>query len=993
VLLHLDPDTRRILRTIDVFGGRQESFPYRSNNQAYLQGSSVLWWGTTGLGLYRVDLTTGSVRNFYSQSRVGRGGIALSVVPAGDDRSLWIAGHNDGLLKFDVRSGEFRRIPSKAWSAYTHIMKDRAGLLWLATETAGVLTYDPATASEVVYAHDPTDSTSLSHSWARATLQDSEGRIWVGAGNVVNLVDSIRGTFTRYSNAKHADAIFNSPVGMDNFGRLWTSFSTGVLAVLEPTTGAFTNLGPADGICGYVTDMEVLSDGRVVLAGESGLNLFDPRAISLKRMPPPLRITRLTINDGAVPPVDLDGAAGALQLTYEQNVIEIEFAALDMQAPGSIDYRYQLVGLEPDWVRLQNRRYVRYSGLPPGDYRFSVVASPGRDEWPEQEVALDILIAPPWWRTPWAYILYALFTLGFMYGAYLTWLGRFRLKQQAAMEHFQAARLADVDRLKSRFFANISHEFRTPLTLILGPIRKWRERTGIDAEARDLETAERNARRLLGLVNQLLDLSKIEAQAMRVRARLMNVVPLIRGVANSFESTADLKGISLDVRADRDAIVAYIDPDMLEKILTNLISNAFKFTQTGGRVAVEAAVVSGDGVVVSTPAEEEGFLEILVSDTGIGISPEDIPRLFDRFYQVDSSQARAYEGTGIGLALVKELVDLHHGSVGVKSRAGHGSEFRVRLPLGRRHLKDEEITASEAPVATPHAERGDAGIALVPADSARTDGIGQSAGVSGVADEAGPVEGKPVVLVVEDNVDVRVYIKEQLVASYNVLEAEDGAKGVERALEAVPDLIISDIMMPGMDGYRLCRILKEDEKTSHIPIILLTAKAGTEHRIEGLETGADDYLIKPFEPKELVARVRNLIEVRRKLRARFNVPLRPGDIVVASMDDAFLKKAVEAVERHMGEEAFGVTELGEALAMSRVQLHRKITALTDRPPGEFIRYLRLHRAMELLKRDAGTVSEIAYSVGFSDPSHFTRRFRELFGTLPSDVRKNPSDQT
>jgi len=257
------------------------------------------------------------------------------------------------------------------------------------------------------------------------------------------------------------------------------------------------------------------------------------------------------------------------------------------------------------------------------------------------------------------------------------------------------------------------------------------------------------------------------------------------------------------------------------------------------------------------------------------------------------------------------------------------------------------------------------------------------------AEELDSTGGKPVILVVEDNADVRSYIGDHLAAGYQVLEAAHGVEGLERARETIPELIISDIMMPQMDGYRLCRALKEDERTSHIPVILLTAKAGTENKIEGLETGADDYLIKPFEPKELLARVRNLIEVRRRLREHFKVPLRPSDIAITSMDDAFLKKAVEAVERHMREESFGVEELGEQLAMSRVQLHRKITALTNHPPGEFIRYLRLHRAMELLKNNAGTVSEVAYNVGFGDPSHFTRRFRELFGVLPSEVRGQP----
>jgi DNA-binding response OmpR family regulator len=328
------------------------------------------------------------------------------------------------------------------------------------------------------------------------------------------------------------------------------------------------------------------------------------------------------------------------------------------------------------------------------------------------------------------------------------------------------------------------------------------------------------------------------------------------------------------------------------------------------------------------------------------------------------------------LALTKELVDLHHGTISVRSEVGRGTTFTVSIPIDRKAYKSEEIATS--PLASEK-ER-----TQVPLDLSVSER-------EPAQPESGQLGEKPIVLVVEDNTDVRAYMKVLLVPSYHVLEAEDGAAGIEKAEETVPDLIISDVMMPKMDGYEVCRTLKLNEKTSHIPIILLTAKAASENKIEGLETGADDYLIKPFEPKELMARVKNLIELRRKLRQRFSVsvPLRPGEIAVTSMDDAFLKRLMAVVEERMSDETFSVEELGTLLNMSRVQLHRKITALTNQSASEFIRYMRLHRAMGLLEGDAGTVSEIAYTVGFSDPSHFSRRFHDQFGVAPSEVRKNP----
>ena len=604
----------------------------------------------------------------------------------------------------------------------------------------------------------------------------------------------------------------------------------------------------------------------------------------------------------------------------------------------------------------------------------------------------------PWWRSWWAYALYGLLLISLGTAAYRLRVRQLSLKQRA--EH-----LAEVDRLKTRFFANISHEFRTPLTLILGPVGKWKERlrlgqdkdrhattsdvgggaTGITADAveleKDLSMLERNAHRLLRLINQLLDLSKLEAGAMKLRASPMNIVPLVRGLAYSFESSAGLRHIRLEVVAPHEAVEVYCDRDMLEKILSNLISNAFKFTEEGGTVTVEVTDLgipnSGFGIQNAIPPSfRNGGVAITVSDTGVGIAPGYLEKIFDRFYQVDESQTREHEGSGIGLALVKELVELHHGVIEVKSEIGRGTEFTVRLPLGRAHLKDEEIveTPADVPATTDI--------------SPTADGLNEHEGKPEEAESPGAGGQKPIVLVVDDNADVRSFVRQYLF-DYEVLESADGRQGVETAKSAIPDLIISDVMMPRMDGYELCRILKHDEKTCHIPIILLTAKAASEHRIEGLETGADDYLIKPFEPKELIARVRNLIETRRRLRERFTIPLKPGEVAVTSMDDAFLQRAIAAVEERMGDETFGIDDLRIALNMSHSQVHRKLTALTNQSPGEFIRYLRLHRAMDLLKGGAGTVAEIAYRVGFSDPSYFSRRFHQLFGVAPSEVRGTP----
>jgi CheY-like chemotaxis protein len=449
---------------------------------------------------------------------------------------------------------------------------------------------------------------------------------------------------------------------------------------------------------------------------------------------------------------------------------------------------------------------------------------------------------------------------------------------------------------------------------------------------------------------------------------------LVRGIAYSYESSAGSRHITLNVASGEEEIELYCDREMMDKILGNLLSNAFKFTPVGG--SVDVTIVSRSGPPHAGDGGS-GWLEITVTDTGTGIPAEQLGRIFDRFFQVEPTESHRHEGSGIGLALVKELVELHHGTIAVKSEVGRGTEFLMRFPLGRSHLRDEEI--AETPADAHSAETGGPiGIAHAPPEE-----------TPGAAAPAVAGDERSIILLVEDNADVRAYVREYLAPSYRVLEAGDGLAGIAVARESVPDLIISDVMMPEKDGYQLCETLKLDERTSHIPIILLTAKAASQDRIEGLKTGADDYLIKPFEPNELQARVSNLIAQRQKLRERFSAGkvLRPGEISVTSIDDAFLQKVKGVVERHIGEEGFGVEELSDEIGMSRSQIHRKITALTDMSAGDFIRYLRLHRAKDLLRQNAATVAEISYMVGFNTPAYFTKCFHDLFGVTPSEVRR------
>ncbi len=990
-LVQLDIAAQRIVKKFDVYSLKNYSALPTGPTSSLLDGKGYFWWAGADLGLYRVNMASGVGNNYRYEPSFGKTTTIHSIARGAGDW-MWVGGLDQGVFKFNPETGRFLATGIKYGRT---VMVDHEGKAWI-TANDGLYVSDPARGTTDRFVNVPSDPHSLSRGFPSSTYEDSSGRIWVGVGNVVNLWDPANRSFIRYSNPAFGDQVGN-PIGSDSKRRLWIAypqFRNQHLSILDPLTARFTNFGYFDGLCDGVTDMANLEDGRILLTGLSGVIVVSPDSIHPDRTPPPLLITKMTINDTAAFSPAFLKKAGLLHLSHEQDVFEFEFAAMDIDSRGPVEYRYQLEGLEVNWVKPEGRRYVRYTGVPPGEYVFRVRASSVWDRWPDQEIATAISIAPPWWRNGWAYAGYALLILGLLSAGYRVRLRQVRLQQEVEMEHFQKEHLAEVDRLKSRFFANISHEFRTPLTLILGPIQKWRDKAQEEDLEKDMGMAERNANRLLRLINQLLDLSKLEAGAMKLRATRMNIVPLVKGIAYSFESSAGIRGVDLDVRVDQEEIEVYCDRDMVEKILSNLLSNAFKFTSEGGSVRVSLrGVPPGMTMKLSDFRSEErllqqteprndmvmsGYAEVSVADTGIGIPPEQLDKVFDRFYQVDASQTREHEGSGIGLALVKELVELHHGTIHVRSEVGKGTTFTIRLPLGRDHLKDDEIVEMRVNV----------GPAIREVGGALVDKAG-----GGPEGEAEPekVEGEnPIVLVVEDNADVRTYIRGYLASAYQVTEAKDGAEGIEKALELIPDLIISDVMMPRKDGYEVCRALKRDEKTSHIPIILLTAKAASENKIEGLETGADDYLIKPFEPKELLARVKNLINLRRKLRERFkvSVPLRPGEIAVTSMDDAFLNKVMASVEQHMGDESFHIEELSALVGMSRRQLHRKLTALTNQGPGEFIRYLRLHRAMDLLRKGAGTVSEVAYSVGFIDPSYFSKCFQQQFGTPPSGVRKS-----
>jgi signal transduction histidine kinase/DNA-binding response OmpR family regulator len=701
--------------------------------------------------------------------------------------------------------------------------------------------------------------------------------------------------------------------------------------------------------------------------------------------------------DGRQAPIYQNQKAGNFYpiLEYKDRNLRFQFAAPFFEEEASTTYQVFLDGYDDDWSQWSIETKKDYTNLDAGNYTFRVRAKNVYDNI-SREAAYEFRVLPPWHKTWWAFCIYGIALL-FMVYLVVRWRSRKLLKEKQHLARIieertreireknrqleeQSGKLKEMDKVKSRFFANISHEFRTPLTLIMGPLEKiLSTKDALDREAveKDAKVMLRNSQRLLHMVNQLLDLAKFESGQMKLQTSLKNIVPFLKTMIASFESKAFQCKLELTLQAQQEEMLLYFDADKLEKVMVNLLSNAIKFTPAGGKVTVSAREI-----LTKAPGFPHGFMEISVSDTGPGIPEDQLPRIFDRFYQTAGTHEHHQKGSGIGLALTKELVKLHHGTIEARNREEKGSEFIIRLPMGSEHLAPDEIIASTSSQITPSPQNS---ISEKIPDMERITEIEER---KEETEPGAKTDETNIILLVEDSADMRAYIRSALEPDYRVLEAKDGREGMRKAREIIPDLIISDIMMPEMDGYELCGVLKNDVKTSHIPIIMLTAKASEENILQGLETGADDYITKPFNTRILSARIKNLIEIRSQLQKNINreMTLQPVKTSVSKIDREFLQEIHQVINKNLSDEEFNVEQLCKKLYMGRTTLYRKVLALTGETPTDFIRSYRLKRGAELLKQNFGTVLEVAFEVGFSNSSYFAKCFKEKFHQLPSEYQ-------
>ena len=1000
-----------------------------------------IWIGTVN-GLYLLD----NLKTNPELKKLQRfEGYHIWSLESVNENEVWIGTYGKGLKQFkyddDKLTGWDLDNPHiRTQSVYYNrtILTDSKKNIWVGYWGVGAARINPITGKSKVWLNEPGNPQSISHNDVWVIKEDILGRIWLGTvGGGLNLfedrnggifhhwlykkddanslssnniysiceaqnLDSLTGTKTilwigtsdglnRFE-IKNSSDVYDieiknrfytvndglpdnsvNSIVEDEKGNLWLGTGSGI-SFFDVNEETFTNFSSADGINGTMMNPESalkLNNNFILIGSTKGLNIFDPQKIQLSSYKPNLVITDFQIFNKSVnigensPLTENIHTTNKIVLSYDQDVFSFEFAALDYNSSESIQYAYKMEGFDDEWINSGKRRFVTYTNLDPGKYEFKVKSTNADGVWNNNITSIKIEMRPPWWKTLWAYSLYIILIFLGLVGIRSFELNRAKLRNELKLREFEVRKKSELEELKSRFFANLSHEFRTPLMLIKGPIQQLKAGERDKNFSENINLIERNSDRLKELIDQLLELSQLEKAAIPLMAKQENVITILKGLISSFESFTKQKNISLKFQSESENMICWVDRDKLEKIINNLLSNAVKFTPDGGSVSVDFNEKSIDG---------KPFAEINISDSGAGIPKDKIDKIFDRFFQVDDSTKRSHGGSGIGLALVKEFVDLHKWKISVVSEPGEGTEFVIQIPMSDDYLTEaEKVQPVKNNIDTDIKKATDENIFSPTEKNKTTEVVIES-------------DNKTTILVVDDSEDVRKYLSNLLENDFEISEAENGNEGIKVAKENMPDIIISDVMMPSMDGLEFCSRIKSEWQTSDIPVILLTAKASLESKIEGLEIGADDYLTKPFDSRELFTRINNLLEQRKRLRDKYN---KETDAITETeklnkADHDFINKFLGLVENNLDKTNFGTEQLAKELFVSRTQLHRKILAITGQAPGEFIRILKLKRAAQLILEGKLSVTQVAYEIGFSSPAQFTRAFTKQFNCVPSE---------
>ena len=954
------------------------------------------------------------------------------------NQNIWLSSWNEGIFFLKKGSRNFinyntKNTPDLASDNIMSITEDSRGVIWIGTFSKGLHYYTPSDGrfhhcnQKIFYAN------GLVNLDIRKVMVDTDDAIWIGSTtglykvstkdfvsfSVTSLRDKMSKKLKNHKSIHTINTLYQSKnkeiwIGTDgaglfsynkktddlkwyinfnglheksissiiesNDGHIWLSGKKGISS-LDLKNKTTVNYSTYDGLLGNdFNNNSVLKDenGILYFGGYEGLNYFNPANLVRSNKQLPIYFTDLKLFNKSVGPLEKNSPlikvisqTQKIILRHDQSVFTIDFIGINYSFPARNEFAYYLEGFEDSWNYVGSKRSATYTNLAPGKYVFKVKASEKNGVWSQKPLELKIEILPPWWKTSFAYLFYSLLLLAAIYFGNQYYQNRFKQQQLIQFEKKKAAQIEKLNDKKLQFFTNISHEFRTPLTLILNPLADIIRNNSTELSTgvlNKLQTIQKSSDRLSRLINELMDFNQLQFNKMPLKVQQLEVVAFTKEIVSYFEEEALSRGIELQFESDKKTLRDWVDPKMFEKIIFNVISNAFKVTPDNGKIKVK--LVYNEEFMnfpLIKPDYRSASFSIIVEDTGAGLDKKDIKRIFDRFYQVNNLNKAYYGSTGIGLEVVRGFVQLHKGIIEVESVLGAGTTFKLVFPVGKDFFNANEILQDEFKKEkkisfTPVIEKEEV---QSPEDQEKQDRV-------------------YTILIVEDNAELRNYLKNELKKEYKVLTAENGQIGLETALQKLPDLILTDVIMPVMNGLELCKNIKTDLKTSHIPLMMLSAKALIKDKLEGIDSGADMYLSKPFDMDILRSSLVQLLKSRQIMFNKFYNGITPkAKEKTTTLDNEFIKNVLNYINENINEYDLSVEVLASKVFLSRSQLYRKIKTLTGVSVNEFIRNVRLEKAKELIELGNDNITEISIKVGFSSPSYFTKCYKEKYGHLPT----------
>ena len=950
-----------------------------------------LWVGTWGGGLCLYNPKTDNFIRYSGKTRKLADSIIrtepeyIQSIFEDSKKNLWVATYFTGLHQLNRKTGKFTRITQSATNKTSlkgnnilALAEDKEGNIWIGTDDGGLNKLDASTGEFSHYFNNEEKKPDL-----RVLFVDSKGNLWLGQSGLY-LFDKGSNSFSIFTNKADLSSIFIKGIVEDNNGILWISTSSGITK-LNPETKDTRRYNTIDGLQGQEFEANAFlktKDGYVFFGGVNGFNSFYPNEITTNNFIPPVFVTDLTVENNRIigghgnKILEKDiSFTDKITLSHKEATFSFAFAALNFTAAENNQFAYKLENWDKDWIDAGSEKRVTYTNVSPGTYTFYVKASNNDGLWNEKGHSIEVTITPPFWQTWWFRVLVGLtlITAGFYF---------YRFRRKIHLQKFEERKKEELHQLQLQFFTNISHEFRTPLSLITGPVEKLLKDNPSSKNSHAYQVIQRNANRLLQLINELMDFRKAESGVLKLQVMPGNVPVFINEIAEEFSELAIQKNISFTVTTGLLTEETWFDRQVLEKIIINLLSNSFKYTPDNGSVQLQV-LESIDNfkpsfenqLIIENNKQAKKFLYFCITDNGIGISKESIDHLFERYYRVSDSHL----GSGIGLAFVKTLTQLHKGNISVFSQRNKGTEFIIAIPSRKADYSEKERWMKTIePVArleslSPHASSQ---AQLISLDK-------QSNGNNHHSKDN-------VILIVDDNEELREFLKESLEEQYSIIEAPDGNIAMEKTLEYYPDIIISDIMMPVMDGIEYCRQVKASPETSHIPFILLTGKDSFEARMEGTEKGADYYFSKPLSTELLLLTIRNVLSQKQKIKERYQKDhhIEVKDLAHSAKDKAFIEELINIIENNLSKPELDIEFVCTQIGMSRTKLYNKIKNITGQSIGDFIRTIRLRKAAALMSDSELSLTDIMYSVGIQTQSYFSKAFKNEFGKTPTQFLKD-----